>query len=128
MEKYEMFSHKDMVIAVPTGKINSRVYPEMEKIITERFHPPVKSKVIFNMENVGYIDGEGVIFLLRMKSLITLNGGYMGIYNLKTDVQRAIANLLPDQVLKLSRNAEECIADICFINSNEYAEQAATAK
>jgi anti-anti-sigma factor len=128
MANCEIFSEKDMLVVVPEGEMDSREYPEMENTIIGNILPAMKTKVIFNMGKVDSIDGDGVIFLLRMKSIITANGGYMMIYSLNQEVERTINSLLPDKVLNHSKNVEKCFIDIWFLDSDvSTGKQACTA-
>ena len=44
MEKCEIFAERDMIVAVPEGGIESREYPEIERLLPEASFRPACQK------------------------------------------------------------------------------------
>jgi len=114
-----MFSAKDLIIVAPEGEMTLRSYPDIEKTISEDLNGSHKMKVVINMEKIGFLDSAGVIFLLRLKSMVTARGGYMTVYNLKNNIEKSLIKLQLDTVLNLSGNAEQCFIDLWYMSAEE---------
>jgi anti-anti-sigma factor len=119
MDKFETFNTKDMIIAAPEGEMVSRSYPEIENAIVGGLDGFEKMKVVFNMEKVGFIDSAGIIFLLRLKSMVASRGGSMVVYNLKQNIEKTLVKLRLDTVLNLSKDAEQCFIDLWYLTEEE---------
>jgi len=119
MKNYEIFSGKDLIVAAIEGEIVSRAYPDIEKEIVMNLNNIGNKKVVFNMEKVGFIDSSGIIFLLRLKSMISSGGGFMVIYNLQQNIEKSLVKLRLNKVLNLSKDAEQCFIDLWYMASDE---------
>jgi anti-anti-sigma factor len=116
MIKCEIFAEKDMITAVPVGKIRSGEYPEIEEKIAGTIGSSGSTKVLLNMENVNFINSAGIIFLLRLKKMIAARGGAMVMYNLHNSLESRFVKLRLDKVLNISKNAEQCLIDIWYMD------------
>ncbi len=112
MDRFEILSEKDIIVAVPEGDIVSRFYPDFENAIRVRMGSAGKVKLLLNLERVGFIDSSGIIFLIRLKNMVASENGHMVIYNPPFCFKRAIIKLRLEKLLNLRNDIEECFIDI----------------
>ncbi|MFH1539222.1 MAG: STAS domain-containing protein [bacterium] len=82
MKKYSMLKENGLLVVFPEAEITSRDYPKFEKKLTRDML--FRKNVVFNLEKVDSVNSQGIVFLLRIKDLVEMNGGYFAIYNPKS--------------------------------------------
>ena len=107
-----------MIVLLPEGEMVSRAYPETEKEVAEEMSAG-RTKVMLNMERVGFIDSAGIIFLLRLKNIVASRGGCLIVYNGQRNVESTLIKSKLEKVLNISKDAEQCLIDIWYMAGDE---------
>jgi anti-anti-sigma factor len=110
MNRYSLFRQEDLIVVRPEGEIDSRSYPELENKLMEVMSP--RHKVIFNMQNVDFMDSKGVVFMLRMREVVEINGSYFAIYNVSENVGKILRRLQIEKILNVCGDVEKCFGKI----------------
>lgn len=117
MERHSILKGKDLLVVFLEGEIVSRSYPEFEKKLMGDMES--RRNVLFNMEKVDFVASQGGAFLLRMRNLIDVNGGYFSIYNLNPNVERVLKRLQLEKVLNVTSDVEKCFNKLCQFDDRE---------
>ncbi|HOX28656.1 MAG TPA: STAS domain-containing protein [bacterium] len=116
MQTHEIAEEKDMFIISPVEEIVWKSYPQIENLLV-RFVGGDK-KILINMSRVNFIDSQGVVFLLRVRRLVEINGGYFAMYGLTENVDNVLTKLQLKRLLNVMSNAEVCFERMAKMGTN----------
>lgn len=111
MENYELKMESDMIVVAPEGEITSRSYPEFEEKLTVCADSSMN--VLFDMQNVTFINSVGIVFLLRMREMAEREHAHFVMYGLSSNVERIVRRLQLIELLNVVDNIEICLLGIC---------------
>jgi anti-anti-sigma factor len=106
METYTYIKQMDMMILRPKGEITSRTYPEFEKEMTADICDGMK--VMVNLEDVEFVDSQGLVFLLRFRQTADLNNSQFYLFNVNYNFEKVLKRLRLEKILNVTSCPEEC--------------------
>ena len=117
MRRSEIAVAKDIIVIRPEKDfVMDPLGDFREEKIIKAMQNLSRVNVVFNMDNVEFIDSYSAGILLKFSSAVKANRGFFAVYNLKEGPRKTIERLQLMNILNVHTDAEGCFANLAALN------------
>lgn len=107
------FEYKDRLLIVKiNGDIDHHSCEEIRSKIDKEIMLKIPKSILFDMENVGFMDSSGIGVLIGRYKSIANNGGKAGMLNIKPPIMRLCEICGLQKIIQIYPNKKQAIAGL----------------
>ncbi|MCD6450720.1 MAG: STAS domain-containing protein [Thermotogaceae bacterium] len=106
---FRAYEEEGIVIIVPDGELDVTNSTQFKEKVLNEYISSGKSRIIFDMSNVGYMDSSGLGAIISILKNARMNGGGVVVANLEDSIKRLFSITSLDKIVPIYSSVNEAL-------------------